>query len=141
MSDRICTVCKIEFKYPYLLERHNKNKIKCTNYQDNNLICTNCKKHYVSKYTLIRHQITCKSKNNIVIEDNINNNSNNYNNNSNVVSNNIDKENILDSINTFINYMNDGAKNENYNQKCVLTLQNILDFVTKINHTQKKITK
>jgi hypothetical protein len=72
MSDRICP-CGKEFKYPYLLLRH-QNSIYCnfsqhctksTNHEDNHdnkFLCEHCEKNYATKFSLKRHEKNCKLK-------------------------------------------------------------------------------
>ena len=73
MSKYICPNCKYDFKQKSHYIRHiyqKKNpckiiKIDLQNLQknkDNNNMCTFCNKTYSDKYTLSRHQTTCKKK-------------------------------------------------------------------------------
>ena len=136
MEDRICTDCNTTFEYPYQLERHKKNKKKCTNTQGNGVICKKCKKHYASKYTLERHYDSCKSKN--IQEAQQDNNSNVTLNNFNNILSNIDinpnminKKQLRNTVQIFLNHI-DNIDNDNINEytETVNTLGGILSALT-----------
>jgi hypothetical protein len=127
MDDRICTDCNTTFEYPYQLERHKKNKKKCTNIQGNGVICKKCKKYYASKYTLERHYDSCKSKN---IQEVQGNNSNRVINNNALSNINVEeKEKFLDAVQVFCKTMNN-KENDKYKKKFVNTLTDILSSIS-----------
>ena len=66
MSDRTCGTCGMEFEFPCQLERHISSKRKCKpkEQQLKDYMCIFCKNYYSNKFSLSRHQNTCKIKDN-----------------------------------------------------------------------------
>jgi hypothetical protein len=66
MSDRTCGTCGMEFEFPCQLERHISSKRKCKTkeQQIKDYMCIFCKNYYSNKFSLSRHQNTCKIKDN-----------------------------------------------------------------------------
>ena len=61
-----CNICKKEFKYQYLLDRHNERKTPCNpvmNVDPNaEFACQFCGRSYANRHNLKRHYEICKAR-------------------------------------------------------------------------------
>ena len=126
MSDRTCPKCNHIFKFPTMLRQHLKKSFHCLMKEDDihsffnpNIIkCNTCKKVFIQKSSLYRHQrnINCSSPESIapqtsvpttpVTQSQTNINNNNTNTNSHNTTNNTIINNTDNSNNTIIQHIN-----------------------------------
>ena len=127
-----CMRCEKQFKFKSQLERHN-NSIRPCKYKNPENMCEYCNKICSTKYTLVRHYLTCKNKdcikqanNNLIDTSNtaINSSTNNYT--------------ILSTINKLLDKVNDISDDKLLNG-LVNFLQNLSSI--KVDTTQLECYK
>jgi len=139
MDDLTCTDCQEKFEYKSLLLRHKNSKKKCgVNKSVLEIECQYCNKTYATKNSLIRHYTICKNKNNIPIQEAINQNNNNSITNGNTeinIKSNIsdsDTSDTLDIINLLLGHITKLNNSNEKNNTLICSLENVMNIIGNI---------
>jgi hypothetical protein len=140
MSDRTCGTCGTEFAFPCQLERHINSKRKCKSKdnQKKDYMCLTCNNYYSNKFSLSRHQNSCKK----IIT--VNNSTTNNSSNKEIIksNNNIDVNNAIANISNMLTNLVSANNGQNYTESIkdiTTSLKNIIEYSNPNNINDDKV--